>query len=470
MIEKFFDLILSLISMSQNSICRKFQMTSTPSHCFDNFQTQVKELSISILITLSIARGDTTKILSCIKTLLIDCNCTSSENSALNVLLDNFNVNKSMFSIEVPDIMILFKKNVCFYLLGRLNIPEWFSVGFPMNALCETFTLNYAYHRKNLSKHTIDFKSKSKCAISLTFDGQHLIMYRCNRLYLIGSGYNSTPIGQELFSSLIDISISKDFIDKLGKCCSNLGWVGFIGGDLFLQPYSSWSLNRVLCLDAQNFKLKYTIPVIQDNENDHSNCSLSNETLATTDGDFLILLSAKSNGNFTIRELKPHKAVAHESRSFHAKEKVSFLLSSNLNVRLSTVCVLFCGNSAHNLSLPWKSLANSDNETVYAAQLSGAKSLLPVNVKLLDTNSFAEHKYISNIVTGKDFALMITEHGKVYYSGNAQSLGKVAFHFSVPFIPFICHFFRHSTHLLIWKVVSLINSQTGAHNSSLHRP
>ena len=136
MIEKFFELLLSLISMSYSSLGNRCKTTSSSSstHYYDQgFHLQILELSISCLITLSIARGDTTKILSCIKTLLIDCNfnanssdqekslLVSKADAAANSSNNNNNNNNnddsandddqntSTFNIEVPQIMVLLK-------------------------------------------------------------------------------------------------------------------------------------------------------------------------------------------------------------------------------------------------------------------------------------------------------------------------------------------------------------------------
>lgn len=141
MIEKFFELLLSLISMSYSSLGNHCNTTSSSSstHYYDQgFHLQILELSISCLITLSIARGDTAKILSCIKTLLIDCNFDANNSDQEKSLLaskadavaaaaaanssnnnnNNNNIeesandddqNTSTFNIEVPQIMVLLK-------------------------------------------------------------------------------------------------------------------------------------------------------------------------------------------------------------------------------------------------------------------------------------------------------------------------------------------------------------------------
>ena len=416
MIDKFFDLILSLIQLSFSSIVRKYAISNTSSIYYDTFHSQVLELSISCLIMLSIARGDTSKILSCIKTLLIECNFASSD---ANILLDNFNICKSSFCIEIPEILTIFKKNVCSFLLGKVNIPEWCSIGFPVKALCETFTINYHFHRRNLNKLlNNDFKSKSKCSTSFTFDGQYLILYRCNRIYMIGTGYNNTPVGVEVFSSLIDVSNMKDLPKKSDKCCTSGGWIGYMNGELFLQPHSNWSLNQIMHLDVKTFKLKNIIPVISDYSNNKMENPLKNPTLCTTDGDCMILISALKDDYFVVRELKPLKISFNSKSLLHGKEKISFSQLSEIKIRLSTVSLLFCGDSGHNLSLPSKSLVTH----CYDGD-SQLKNFLSVNLKIVEMNNQMEYKNIFNIITGKDFSLMLSDQGKVYYTGNAQSLG-----------------------------------------------
>ncbi len=467
-------------------------------------------------------------------------------------------------------ILFRFQKNVCSFLLGKMNIPEWSSVGFPVNALCETFSVYYWYQKKkkrsgklldqtapSANRKTEGNNSKC-CATSFAFDGELLVLYRCRRLHRIGSGYNGTPIGQELLSTELTTELSAELFGGGGlaasrdyrkpsekqaamssRCCSPTCWIGFINGDLYLQPYC-WSRNTLLCLDANTLTPTATIPVISDYTSSATSIDsfdyhlggvkrqqegpLHSATLATTDGEYLVLMSSASGAgdgpwstssssssgddHFLIRELKPHKVVIEKtpgkgnsfaecsanSSSKQKQERVTFLLSSELTVRLSTVSVLFAGSSIHGalLHLPAKSSKSSSgggafancghlsekstvNDTVSSSSAPASTSTfnasksfyLSLTMKLLDTNNLVEYKSVANIVTGKDFALMLTEQGKVYYSGNAQSLGKDLWAQNYVLKHFLN--FRHSAHLLGGQVVHVVHSETSAHHADCGR-
>lgn len=69
MIEKYFELIQSLIEVSYSSV----------DNSYENYNLQILELSLLSLISFSLARGDVGKILNCIKLLLVDCNIENNE-------------------------------------------------------------------------------------------------------------------------------------------------------------------------------------------------------------------------------------------------------------------------------------------------------------------------------------------------------------------------------------------------------
>lgn len=404
MIEKFFDLIAYLITCSYSTIIRK----GSPSTLRDNYHCQVLEQSILSFITMSIARGETAKILNCIKTLVIECNDT-------NTLLDNYNMCNSNFNLEIPEILIFLKKNVCATLLGRNNYPEWCLMGFPPKSLCESFVIDYAYQKKNCTNNNVvTFKSKSNCSTSIAFDGQYLFLYRCNRIHLIGTGYNNTPLGQELYSSLVEHSSLTD--NTKNDCCSFGGWIGFISGELFVQPNSNWSMNQIMHFDHRSIEFKSTISLICDPVA-YNGVPFSDTTLATTDGDYLILITPVEEDYFVIRELKPLKVILEPNNPTCKKEKVTFSLSSEYTVRLSSSRVSLYGNS--NFNIPSYDLINrseSDN-------IDTNDRLMYARLKVIETNNLFELKEVVNVLTGKEFALLLTGQGKVYYCGNSQNIG-----------------------------------------------
>lgn len=269
-----------------------------------------------------------------------------------------------------------------------------------MGSLCETFQIQYDQNTLN------NQSSKFQCNTSLTFDGQYLILYRCNRIFLIGSGYNETFPGQEINSSSITNFYQEDL---LYKCCSG-GWIGYINGEIFLQPNSNWSSNKIYNIDSKSLKLKNIVPLIADYSiNGREENPFLKPTLCTTDGDCLILITLIHDDYITIRELKPMKL--NLKMNCDSKEKISFSLNSEFTIRLSSVRFSVCGKSLHNLIIPSQNLLKSD--------IGQSETAL----KLIDINNLSEFTAINSIMTGKDFALMLTEQGKVFYTGNSHSLG-----------------------------------------------
>lgn len=365
MVEKFFDLITFLITNSYNSIVANMGDNS-------EYHVSVLEQSILSFITLSIARGEPAKLLQCIKTLLIDCNQTQEADC-------------HNFRFPIPEIVFYLKKNVCSLLLRQYTIPEWSLAGFPLQSLCETFELEPKRKANSPQIH---------CTASITFDGENLFLLRCNRIHLIGTGYNGTSVGQELLVTTVNNGDNS-------RCCSPAAWIGFISGELFVQPNTSWCSNQILHLDPQSLKPKQTVPLITNYCGSEAP-PFANTTLATTDGDYLILISLLNEDYYTFRELKPLK-IKMDSANVASEEKVTFSLSSEFTIRLSSVCFGFCGFSSHEL--PTKGPDSKDLQQ-------------PSQLKLICSKNFCDMKDIVNIVTAKEFSLLLTSQGKVYFTGS----------------------------------------------------
>lgn len=433
MIDKMFELIISLIELSLSSMdSRKFSLTST-ANLYDNYHYQVLELGTSCLLSLSLARGDTARMLICIRTLLMQCDlpwtkATSMEDSV--VMLDNYSLKSKPFTMAIPDIMILLKKHVTSYLLGKHSLPEWCHHGFSLASLADFFVLQFQYHQNSSHRGVLEYEVKLSCPTSLTFDGQYLYLFRCNRVHLIGSGYSDTVRGVELYSCQVDVSggqssgssFSPYRPEKSVRCCApGGGWIGFVGGELFLQANNrNWSLNQIAHLDSKSFKVKGIVPLISSFTKSTTDSNpFQGPTLCTTDGDHLLLLTAQQNDCFELRELKPFK-INMDSKS-SCKEKLSFSLSTEITVRMSSICMGLCGGSMYDLYIPSSSFnhQNPGDELQFESSNKSAQCLTPI-----DVNNLCEMGSVSSIATGKDFALILTDQGKVYFTGNPSSLGK----------------------------------------------
>nr|XP_027195486.1 E3 ubiquitin-protein ligase MYCBP2-like [Dermatophagoides pteronyssinus] len=373
--------------------------------------------------------------------------------------------------------MILLNKHTCSYLLGKYIVPEWSYLGFSKQSLCESFHINHVYHHHHHHHNQKNLKHKNCSKSSLTFDGQNLILLRCNHIFIIGSGYNCTNQGQELYSSSLDISnysksIQNEFSIINQTICDeqqqqqqtndneychhdvdgggNGGWIGYIDGDLYVQPDSDWSTNQIIQIDSRSLKFKNIIKLFNDDKNDDEQqqpktSSLSNNhyqqfkqsTLATTDGDYLILISVIQDDYFHVREFKPIKLTnfdlskqqqqqhTNNNNSTILNESNTFTISSEFTVRLSSICYSYCGHSVHNnFMIPYQnSNVNVKQQQQQQQQRIMKKTLNESLLKLIETNNYFELKNLSTLVTGKDFALLLTNQGKVFYTGNSHSLG-----------------------------------------------
>ncbi|KPM10530.1 E3 ubiquitin-protein ligase-like protein [Sarcoptes scabiei] len=404
LIKRYFDLIESMIKLSYVSIGQ--YTNSFPS--YDNHYSLILELSLLSLLTLSIARGDIDKILNCIKILLIDCNARNRRSDKCRLQQSGSHQRSILnsFEIAIPDILVHLNRHILSYLLGKHCLPEFCSSKFTTKSLCESFQINYLCGKNN-NQFSSGSKSKtSQCSTSLAFDGQHLILLQCNRISMIGSGYNNTCKGQEIFSSTLDSSETGHFrsVKNFNKCC-NGGWIGFINEFLFVKFDCDWSTNQIFQLDPKNFEIKSLVPLINDNCTKNPGNHLICPTLSITDGESLILVTLIHNDCLVIREFKPIKLNSIDI----CHEKISFSMVSEYSTRLSSIDYLSFGGSINNLAIP--SLSTEENRSNND------------NLNLIDSFGCCDPKCIQTILSGKEFALILTDKGVVYYTGNSYSLG-----------------------------------------------
>lgn len=416
MLDKIFNLITSLITFSLNPGASNYTMSSMLQ---DSYYHKVLRLCLSIFLSLSIARGDSSKVLLCIKTLL-----TESMNNDSSIILDNY---RTPFHLEIPEIVVLLKKNATAYLLGKNSIPEWCTHGFPRKAMCETFSIKYSYQQhQTVGQSSIDDHTpQSHCGTSIAFNEECLILYRCNRFYSIGSGYNDTVQGVEMFSSEVaaifqSVGTKQEQQQSL-SCCQAGPWIGYVSGELFFQPSSAhWSTNNILLIEPKTFAVKATLSLVSNYANNPIESPFAGPTIPTTDGDYIILITALRDDYFVVRELKPLRINVEEAnqcdQQIVPQDKITFSLSSELTVRLSSVILMMCGQSMNNMfNIPTQ---NASSQLGQPPSYSSYR-----NLKQIDTSGLFEYKHMRNVICGKDFALLLTEQGKVYYTGSSLSLG-----------------------------------------------
>lgn len=347
------DVISSLFNLLLELACKEEISIDVPSSSTgsNNLLSELKSLACAALLSLVVARGDTSKILAAITALL-----TSPE------LINNCD------EIETPNILISLQRSVHAVLLGKIHRPDWLSYGFPNNSLCDCFHVGIISDKYSNMKQS-----------SLAFDGKYLFIYCGNILHKIGSGYRGTVKGQVIASR----SIITHKVDN-----GMMGWIGYINDYLYVQT-NNWSKNEMMKLDRNNLNEigKVTLGI-----------SHIGPSACTSDGDNLILITSTKDDSFIIRTLKPSNQQLNNTPCLMP-------VVHELTVKLSHKCLNVCGYSTVNLfDFPQNAIEQGKNYYLRPILLN-------------------ENDEVLQILTGKDFAVIRLQSGKLIFNGKSQSLG-----------------------------------------------
>ncbi|RWS17339.1 E3 ubiquitin-protein ligase MYCBP2-like isoform X4 [Dinothrombium tinctorium] len=323
-------------------------------------ESLMKSFACSSLLSLVVARGDTGKMLT-----------------AVSALLTNPHFVHNNDEIETPAILMSLQRCVHTMLLGKTTRPHWLTHGFPKKSLCDSFIVQFQNGSFPNHRHT-----------SLAFDGKYLYIYNNDILHKIGSGYGGTLKGQCVMSRKL-ISSKKDN--------SDCGWIGYVRGYLYFQS-NNWSKNELIKLDTESLKEVGLVTLGVSNWG---------PSVCTTDGDFLLLITAAKDDSFILRTLKPSTSAAPPGIPQASTNSPSYLMPvvQELPLKLAHKCFIFCGG-----------LGNSIFENPAEADSSGQKSASSFKSISVDDEIF-------QVTIGKDFAVIRCQNGKVFFSGKAQSLG-----------------------------------------------
>jgi E3 ubiquitin-protein ligase MYCBP2 len=295
--------------------------------------------------------------------------------TAITALLTSPQLAVDNDEIETPNILISLQRSVHCVLLGTTKRPDWVSHGFSVNSLCDTFNVQIP---PEISTH---FKQSS-----LAFDGKYLYLYSGNQIHKIGSGYCGTVKGQLIHSNSIGSHKTQSGL---------IGWIGYVKDNLYLQT-NNWTHNELIKLDKNSLKEvgKVTLGVTN-----------LGPSACASDNDSLILITSTKDDCFVIRTLKPSTTTTSTS---HASTSSSYLMpvTQELTIKLSHKCLNVCGGIGSAIFEP--SMSANDQQ---------------MKQQLLRPIDSVEADDIVQICSGKDFALIRTYSGKVFFTGKAQSLG-----------------------------------------------
>lgn len=143
-------------------------------------------IGCSSLLGLSVARGDTGKILKAVAALLMSPKILSTQN------------------IQLPLVLSTLQRSVQAAALGKSTKPDYLKNGIPINSLIDEFSI------KNQIPPNILYANQP----SITSDGKYIYILVSKALLKIGSGYNGTLKGH-VYASNYEFGKDKN------------GWIGY---------------------------------------------------------------------------------------------------------------------------------------------------------------------------------------------------------------------------------------------------
>ena len=271
-------------------------------------------------------------------------------------------------------------------MLGRTSRPDWSTHGFLTKSLCDSFS----FRNDILSKSAQSHHSHHRWS-SLAFDGKYLYLFHVNTLYKIGSGYNGTKKGKLVLSRRLSNKADVQY----------MGWIGCIAGYLYFQT-NNWTKNELIKLDCET--LKEVGRAMLD-------IHTWGPSAGATDGENLVLITSASDDSFTLRVFK-HSTAAVPGNNGTGSTSTSSPSSSSYLMPLVHKCPL---KLAHRSLIVYGGLGNSMFDT--EEPWSNEKSAEYATVNLGNEEDTAQ------IVVGREFAVIRTTKGKVYFNGRGSNLG-----------------------------------------------
>ncbi|KAL3880398.1 hypothetical protein ACJMK2_032642, partial [Sinanodonta woodiana] len=334
-------------------------------------------LACSALISLVIAYGDTGKLLTATSALLM-----SPAPVSLQCIL-------------VPGILASLQKSVQAVLLGKTQLPDWFSQGVKESSQLFSFKLD-----------CLPLGSDDSSATALSSDGKYLYVLNKTGLYKVGSGYSGTVKGH-IYSHRKDFPANRNV------------WLAYAGG-------------KLLCLS--------------DNNTSPSLCAINNETLEMEqtydfdghwvgpcamfcDGENIGQITAAKDDSFVVRMFNPQTSPMQ--------------IVSEVPLKLTRKCVDVFGMSSYDLETDRRTICTGLDEDIgivtgakefslikttggkvlYAgkSQALGIKQGGPAQGKWAELPITKSPK-ITQVATGHEgqHALLVSEDGSMFFVGTPR--------------------------------------------------
>ncbi|KAK6172343.1 hypothetical protein SNE40_016020 [Patella caerulea] len=196
-VENLYNLLMEIATSSSSSQSGKVQEETS--------------LACSALISLTIALGDTGKLLTAVSALLMNPASIASQE------------------IKVPGILSSLQKSVHSVLLGKCQLPDWFNQGVKKKALTQSFTLDTLKKDKTYVERN-----------AVASDGCYLYILNKQGLFKVGSGYGGTVMGH-IYNSKEDFPVDDNT------------WLAFAGGKLLCRM-DKWATTSLFVVNRETLK------------------------------------------------------------------------------------------------------------------------------------------------------------------------------------------------------------------------
>ncbi|XP_035827428.1 E3 ubiquitin-protein ligase MYCBP2 isoform X3 [Aplysia californica] len=339
----------------------------------------MSSLACSALISLTIALGDTEKLLRAITVMLMS-------RSGLELQ-----------DIQVPGILAALQKSVQAVLLGKSHLPDWFNYGIKAKCQAQIFKLQNAKVGECLVENS-----------AIASDGRYLYILNKYGLYKVGSGYGGTVKGK-LESQKKDFPVHKNT------------FLAFAAGKLLCKwdrgnTPSLCVINRATLAPENTFGM-------DGNSSGHS--------LLFSDGENIgYIAPAKEEDSFVIRTFSPI--------SNPPMQQVN-----EVPLKLTRKCMDVMGSTPFDYTYEKRTIVSGfDEDTVMMVSGKEFSLIKTIGGKVLyhgkaaslgiKQSSQAQGKWaeltitkspkITHIALGHDglHALMVAEDGSVYFVGTAR--------------------------------------------------
>lgn len=284
----------------------------------DNSLDEIRSLASACLLSLSVAYGDTGKLLLASSAMLM------SQPQGQDL-------------IKMPYILVSLQRSVISVMLGKLDHPDFMSQGLTSSSLIDTFEVKFKTGKR------------PQVVYSLASDGVYLYLQSNQGLTKVGSGYGSTIKGHVYRHN-------EEFY-------SQPGWIGFVSGSLYFKASnSSLELNQV---QAEDLTVCKTVVPARES-------TFNRPYVMFSDGVHIGVVAIDVNDKFVIKFLD-------------AANNLS--CATELPLKLARKCVDVFGASIFE-----------EGKTKHQVDFG------------CDDESLS-------LQTGKEFALMLSSQGRVYFTG-----------------------------------------------------